>query len=200
MRIVWKVLALRSILWRLYGRLRGATIHPTVVFNGKPLIRRHRHSELIVHERVIVNSTIRSNPVIGTARTSISAVAPGARLIVEAGVGMSGVSITAAKEVVIGEGTFIGADVLITDTDFHSPDGQGSWKNASVESARPVRIGKGCFVGARAIILKGVTIGDGAVIGAGAVVTCDVPSEHLAAGNPASIRPLSARWRQSSHT
>jgi acetyltransferase-like isoleucine patch superfamily enzyme len=41
------------------------------------------------------------------------------------------------------------------------------------------------FVGARAIILKGVTIGDRAVIGAGAVVSKDVPAGHIAAGNPA---------------
>jgi acetyltransferase-like isoleucine patch superfamily enzyme len=39
-------------------------------------------------------------------------------------------------------------------------------------------------------VLKGVTIGDRAVVGAGAVVTRDVPDRHLAAGNPAQIRPL----------
>ena len=54
-------------------------------------------------------------------------------------------------------------------------------------NARPVKFGRMVLVGARAIILKGVTIGDRAVIGAGAVVTRDVPADNMAAGNPASV-------------
>ena len=38
-----------------------------------------------------------------------------------------------------------------------------------------------------AIILKGVTIGEGAVVGAGSVVTHDVPPWTIAAGNPAKV-------------
>jgi acetyltransferase-like isoleucine patch superfamily enzyme len=48
-------------------------------------------------------------------------------------------------------------------------------------------IGKGCFVGVGAIILAGIRVGDYCVIGAGAVVTKDVPSNCIAAGNPARI-------------
>ena len=59
-------------------------------------------------------------------------------------------------------------------------------------NARPVIFGRGVFVGARAIILKGVTVGNFAVIGAAAVVTCDVPPRHLAVGNPARVIPLKA--------
>jgi acetyltransferase-like isoleucine patch superfamily enzyme len=39
-----------------------------------------------------------------------------------------------------------------------------------------------------------VTIGDGAVVAAGALVTRDVPAEHLAIGNPAMVKPLDERW------
>jgi acetyltransferase-like isoleucine patch superfamily enzyme len=46
------------------------------------------------------------------------------------------------------------------------------------------------FIGARAIVLKGVTIGDRAVVGAGAVVTKPVPPRHFAVGNPARIVPI----------
>lgn len=48
-------------------------------------------------------------------------------------------------------------------------------------------IGKNCFIGANAIILPGVTIGDHVIVGAGSVVTEDVKSNCIVAGNPAKI-------------
>lgn len=51
----------------------------------------------------------------------------------------------------------------------------------------PVRIGDDVWIGARAIILPGLTIGNGAIIGAGSVVTKDVPPYAICAGNPAKI-------------
>lgn len=48
-------------------------------------------------------------------------------------------------------------------------------------------IGNDVWIGRSAIILSGVCIGDGAVIGAGSVVTKDVPSYGIVAGNPASL-------------
>lgn len=50
-----------------------------------------------------------------------------------------------------------------------------------------VIIGNDCWLGFGALILSGVTIGDGACIGADSVVTRDVPSYCIAAGNPARI-------------
>ena len=43
------------------------------------------------------------------------------------------------------------------------------------------------FVGMDALVLKGVTIGEGAVVGAGSVVTQDVPRRTVVAGNPARV-------------
>jgi acetyltransferase-like isoleucine patch superfamily enzyme len=51
----------------------------------------------------------------------------------------------------------------------------------------PVLIGDDVWIGLRAIILKGVVIGDAAVIAAGAVVTHDVPAYSVVAGNPARV-------------
>ena len=52
---------------------------------------------------------------------------------------------------------------------------------------KPVRIGDKAWLGLRVIILKGVEIGEGAVVAAGSVVTKDVPSWTIAAGNPAKV-------------
>jgi maltose O-acetyltransferase len=48
-----------------------------------------------------------------------------------------------------------------------------------------VRIGSDVWIGGGAIILPGVTVGDGAVIGAGSVVTRDVGAGQTVSGNPA---------------
>ena len=49
-----------------------------------------------------------------------------------------------------------------------------------------VYIGSNCFLASRSI-LPGVHIGDGVIVGAGAIVTKDVPSNTIVAGNPAKI-------------
>jgi acetyltransferase-like isoleucine patch superfamily enzyme len=51
----------------------------------------------------------------------------------------------------------------------------------------PIKIGSRVFIGARCIVLKGVTIGNGAVVGAGSVVVSDVPPGVIVAGNPAMV-------------
>ena len=52
---------------------------------------------------------------------------------------------------------------------------------------KPVVIEDHVWIGARAIILPGVTIGEGAVIGAGSVVTRNVPPYTIAVGSPARV-------------
>lgn len=67
-----------------------------------------------------------------------------------------------------------------------------SWKKGEKISGHPktkgdVIIGSDVWIGTEAIILSGVTIGDGAVIGARSVVTKDVPPYAIVAGNPSRI-------------
>lgn len=62
----------------------------------------------------------------------------------------------------------------------------GHPSNINLED-KPINIGRDVLIGAQAIILKGVTIGDGAIIGAGSVVTKEVPPLAIVAGNPAQI-------------
>lgn len=51
----------------------------------------------------------------------------------------------------------------------------------------PVVIGEDCWLGAGVVVIRGVTIEDGAVIGAGSVVTCDIPARSIACGVPARV-------------
>ena len=50
---------------------------------------------------------------------------------------------------------------------------------------KPITIGKNSFIGARAMILPGVSIGDQAIVGAMSVITKNIPSDQVVAGNPA---------------
>ncbi|RJQ38234.1 hypothetical protein C4559_02050 [Candidatus Microgenomates bacterium] len=59
--------------------------------------------------------------------------------------------------------------------------------DSSVVHAKEVIIGKNVSVYSGTIILGGVKIGDNSVIGAGSVVTKNIPSNCLAAGNPARV-------------
>lgn len=55
------------------------------------------------------------------------------------------------------------------------------------EAYKTIAVGEGASIGSNATIIAGVTIGKYAVIGAGAVVTKDVSSFSIAAGNPAKV-------------
>lgn len=84
------------------------------------------------------------------------------------------------ERVTIGRAVKISWDVVVMDTDEHDLPGSRGRTAA-------VTIGDEVWVGCRAIILKGVTIGRGAVIGAGAIVTSDIPEYTLAVGQPARV-------------
>ena len=60
-------------------------------------------------------------------------------------------------------------------------------KDWNIVDSKPIIIKNKAWIGFNSIILKGVTIGEGAVVAAGSVVTKDVPDFAVVAGNPASI-------------
>jgi len=176
-------------LWRLESRLKGVEFGGPARFEGRPVISRWPGSRLLLGAGVSLNSSTRSNPLGCFQPCVLRTLAPGAELILEENSGLSGAVLCAGQSIRIGAGTLIGSGAMLLDNDFHALDPSGAWRNEYTANARPIRVGKSVFIGARAIILKGVTIGDRAVIGAGAVVTQDVPADHLAAGNPARIIP-----------
>lgn len=86
--------------------------------------------------------------------------------------------VVAEKLVEIGRDCKIAWDVVIMDSDLHEVPGQG-------KNDRPVVIEDEVWIGCRAIVLKGVRVGKGAVIAAGAVVTKSVAPYSIVAGVPA---------------
>lgn len=60
-------------------------------------------------------------------------------------------------------------------------------KDWSVVNSNPIKICDDVWIGMNVIILKGVTVGEGAIVGAGSVVTKDVPAWTVVAGNPARV-------------
>jgi acetyltransferase-like isoleucine patch superfamily enzyme len=110
-------------------------------------------------------------------------------IIIGNSVAMVGTSITCrTTSIEIMDGTIIGPNVIIVDTDFHSlwpPDNRTG--NMGYENDRPVKICKNVWIGMGCTILKGVTIGENSIIAAGSIVTKDIPPNVLAGGNPAKV-------------
>ena len=94
-----------------------------------------------------------------------------------------------AGRIEIGERAAIAAFCYIADNDAHARAFGSRLRGDPPPSdeVRPVRVGKAAWIGRGSIILKGVTIGDGAIVAAGSVVTTDVPPFCVAMGNPARV-------------
>jgi acetyltransferase-like isoleucine patch superfamily enzyme len=101
----------------------------------------------------------------------------------------NGCTLSVARRIGIGEKCLISAGVRIHDNDGHPLDPGRRLRNEPIrqDEAADVVIGDNVWIGAQAIILKGVVIGDHAVVATGAVVTHEVPSLAVVAGNPARV-------------
>lgn len=99
-----------------------------------------------------------------------------------------GVSILVAKRVSIGSDCMIGSK-LITDNPGHSVRFTKSRVKEyyNEKEIEPVKIRDHAWLAADSVIMKGVTIGEGAIIGAGSVVSQDIPAYSIAVGNPAKV-------------
>ncbi|MGM9551172.1 MAG: acyltransferase [Clostridia bacterium] len=96
--------------------------------------------------------------------------------------------IHSGKMVKIGNNVNIAWDCNILDRDYHAFESE-------CEVVKPVVIEDHVWIGARSMVLKGVTIGEGAVVAAGSVVTKDVPGRCLVAGNPAKVIKENVNWK-----
>jgi acetyltransferase-like isoleucine patch superfamily enzyme len=106
-------------------------------------------------------------------------------------------NLAVASEITIGNNVLISSGVTITDHNSHSliysqrKDDVLDWKNNKKDWSnvviKPVIISDKVWIGFNSIILKGVTIGEGAIVAAGSVVTKNVGAWTIVGGNPAKI-------------
>ena len=132
--------------------------------------------------RVVVE---RSFSIYSGARVYVNA---GATLVLGSGYINSNANISCFSKIEIGHDVAISENVCIRDSDNHRV------LSSAHQETSPVKIGDRVWIGMNAVILKGVTIGDGAIIAAGAVVTRDVPAKSLAGGVPARVLKRDVEW------
>ena len=96
--------------------------------------------------------------------------------------------------VTIEDDVFIGHGVcFINDKYPCAVGGAGAPQTEEDWAVVPTTVRRGASIGSNATILCGVEIGEGALVGAGAVVTKDVPPNHMAYGVPTRCRPRKDR-------
>jgi acetyltransferase-like isoleucine patch superfamily enzyme len=93
------------------------------------------------------------------------------------------------KEIVIEDDVNIASGVRFMDTDAHPRDTGARIADLppSPEEIKPVRVCRNAWIGHNVFVLKGVTIGEGAIIGVNSVVLSDIPPYSVAIGNPARV-------------
>lgn len=91
--------------------------------------------------------------------------------------------VTIEDDVFVGHGVTFINDTYPRATNLHGRlQTEDDWK------VEPTRVKKGASIGSGCTILSNVTIGENAIVGAGSVVTKNVPSNAIVAGNPAKVK------------
>ncbi len=109
-----------------------------------------------------------------------------------------GTSIDCVTSIEIEDDVLISYECAIMDSNNHSlrfsirKRDTADWKNGrrhdwTTTDSKAVKICRGAWLGARVVILKGVTVGEGAIVATASVVTSDVLPWTIVAGNPARL-------------
>ena len=93
------------------------------------------------------------------------------------------------KEIVLEEDVNVASFVRFMDTDAHPRDTTARIADmpATPDEIKPIRIKRYAWIGHNCFIMKGVTVGEGAIIGVNSVVVNDIPDYSVAIGNPARV-------------
>jgi UDP-2-acetamido-3-amino-2,3-dideoxy-glucuronate N-acetyltransferase len=90
--------------------------------------------------------------------------------------------------VTLEEEVFVGHHVIFTNDRYpRATNANGTLQTDADWECIPTLVKRGASIGSGAVLLCGITVGENAVIGAGSVVTKNVPSDAVVAGNPARV-------------
>lgn len=179
-----------SKIYLIYlNKINNLSIGKSYKFRGMPIITMEKGSTIHIGRDVYLISRSRNtalgvyHPVVVRTLSSDSLLKIGNNF------SASGVTICCADKIEIGNKVMLGANVTITDTDFHSVKPELRFSENDMKNAltAPIIIEDNVFIGMNAIILKGVRIGQGAIIAAGSIVTKDVKELSMVGGNPAKL-------------
>jgi acetyltransferase-like isoleucine patch superfamily enzyme len=118
-----------------------------------------------------------------SGRTALLTFGGQARIEVGDRVEIDGAGLMSASSIIIGDDAILGPCLLV-DTDFHAV-GRARRQTGETAARRPIRIGRNAWIQGKATVLKGVSVGDGAVVRWGALVSGDVAAGTVVMGNPA---------------
>lgn len=189
-RLLERERLLRLSLWNAFTRI----VYHTPIFKlrcdsvgrglyligGIPLVMGHLRLKLgddvsLHGKSTLIGAKVFENPTLSIGSNSCL----GYQLIIDVGC-----------DVTIGNNVFIGDRVSILSYDGHPVKPEERHLPASRASSKPIVIGDNVWISGNCVILKGVTIGEGAVIANGSVVTTKVPPKSMAFGNPARCFPI----------
>lgn len=186
--MIWRLL---KKVYQKLSKKAPITKHPTGVFIGTNsevkggIFIRQLGGKIIVGDNCLIEGNL------GT-ETSNAILNVGNNVYIGDSIIVSTLELTIEDDVLISSGC------LIQDSDNHNVHyslrkndcqdwKQNQYHNWEITPKAPVKICRGAWIGAKAIILKGVVIGEGAVVGAGSVVTKNVSPYTIVAGNPAKF-------------
>ncbi|HNR16306.1 MAG TPA: acyltransferase [Chitinophagaceae bacterium] len=158
---------------------RGVKVGQGSEFFGLLHVRRFSFSKIDIGRKCTFRSDQTSNLIGVNRKCILSTHEQDAIIAIGNNCGFSGVTIGAAREIRIGNNVLCGANVVITDFDWH-PD-------ISNTEPEPVIIHDNVWIGLNSVILKGVEIGENTIIGANSLVLRSIPANVVAGGNPCKV-------------
>lgn len=181
----------RNLIIFRRGAILSMKKHSQIELNGRLNIGAKRVKGNFVSTRIQMDDytrlTVNGNFMVN--EESYIWITHSGHLILEGGFMNEKVTITCGSEIHIGKNAHIAREASIRDYDGHYIE------SPSYRTAKPIYIGDNVWIGYRALIMKGVTIGEGSIIAANAVVTKDVPPHCIVAGNPAKIIRRNIKWK-----
>jgi acetyltransferase-like isoleucine patch superfamily enzyme len=170
---IWFNLKLRYLFWKGVLKINGGSVGKNVkIYEGAKLALR-KGCPINIGDNVSIEKGV----VISTSEKG--------RIFIGNNVYIGEYSVlTSNEEINIGDNVLISPHNDIVDFN-HIYQDPTKFVNEQGVIAKKITIQEDAWIGSGSKILMGVTIGKGAIIGAGSVVTKDVASYHVVAGDPA---------------